>query len=236
MERATHVLITRPEGQQQALQALLERAGYRVSHRSALSIEPLPLAPAVQRTLLDIDQYHAVFFASANAARFALEALDPLWPQWPVGVHWIAVGPATADVLLAAGLTVEMPAAGFDSESVLMLSCLQQVAGHRVLILSGKGGRQHLAEVLAARDASVEKIALYQRTCHPAFRWPEIPVDVVMVSSVQSWECIAARVPPDCLVIAAGERVASAIDRAGRVIVAKSAIDQDMVQALQSHQ
>jgi uroporphyrinogen-III synthase len=230
---ACHVLITRPDSQHHSLLRSLEQDGYRVSHQPALAIEPIPVDAAMRRLLLDIDQYHAVFFASVNAARLALEALDPLWPQWPVGVHWVAVGPATADVLLGAGLPVEMPAAGFDSESVLMLPCLQQVAGQRVLILSGRGGRQHLAEVLTARDALVEKLALYQRACAADFHWPRQPVDVVMVTSLQGWECMADRVPDDCAVVVASQRIAERLPaRAGKVLVADSATDEDMMAAL----
>src|SRR5690606_38713491 len=116
--------------------------GFQVSQQSALCIESVPLSAADRQPLVDIDQYHAVFFVSVNAARLALQALDELWPQWPVGVHWLAVGPATADILAASGLPVEMPASGFDSESVLRLDCLRELHGKRVLICRGNGGRE----------------------------------------------------------------------------------------------
>ena len=91
-------------------------------------IEPLPLADAHRRLLFDLDLYHAVFFVSANAAHHALNAFADLWPQWPVGVHWLAVGESTAAVIRDAGLTPEYPRSGFNSEAVLALPCLASVA------------------------------------------------------------------------------------------------------------
>ena len=93
------VLITRPRGQQQALMDALSRAGHRPLHSPALHIEPLPVSDASRRVLMDLDLFHAVFFASSNAARLALTAMADIWPQWPVGLHWLAVGKATAELL-----------------------------------------------------------------------------------------------------------------------------------------
>lgn len=227
-----HVLVTRPEGQQQALMRALTEAGFAVSHQSALSIEPLDLSAAGRTLLLNLDQYHAVFFVSTNAARLALLALDELWPQWPVGVHWLAVGPATAELLSAAGMAAELPRTGFDSEAVLELDCLRDLPGKRVLICRGDGGRELVAETLQRRGAEVDVLPLYRRICNGGFVWPVEPVDVVLVTSLQGWECIAGKVPPACHVVVASERIGAAIGGDRRVVVAASARDQDMLAAL----
>ena len=230
-----HILVTRPEGQQHGLVALLGEAGFRVSQQSAVCIEPLELAAAAKQPLVDIDQYHAVFFVSANAARLALNSLDALWPQWPVGVHWLAVGPATADTLAAAGLPVEMPASGFDSESVLRLDCLRELHGKRVLICRGNGGRELMAETLRSRGAEVDQLMLYQRRCNPCFCWPEQPVDVCLVTSLQGWQCIAEQVPATCRVVVPGERIAAQVRLTHpHVLLAESATDQDMLAVCQT--
>src|SRR5690554_7923385 len=96
-----HVLVTRPEGQQHALVVAVQLAGFQVSQQSAVCVAPLELAPPARPLLLDIDQYLAVFFVSAIAARFALDILTSFWPQWPVRVNWFAVGPATAELVAA---------------------------------------------------------------------------------------------------------------------------------------
>jgi uroporphyrinogen-III synthase len=230
-----HVLVTRPEGQQHGVVARLRAAGYQVSHAPALDIAPLALSAQDRQRLLDIDQYHAVFFVSSNAARFALAQLDTLWPQWPEGVHWLAVGPATAQVLATAGLPVEVPESGFDSEAVLALPALADLQGRRILICRGEGGREWFADTLRGRGAEVEVISFYQRRCNPNFAWPELQVDVLMITSGQGWQCACARVPANCTVIVASERVAELVRPCvSRVLVASSATDDDMVAALQS--
>ena len=232
MSRPLHVLVTRPAGQHQALVARLTEAGFRVSHQGALHIEALPLSPAARQQLLDIDQYHAVFFVSVNAARLALEQLEVFWPQWPAGVHWLAVGPATAETLALAGLPVEMPRTGFDSEAVLALDCLRELPGKRVLICGGEGGRQLLADTLRLRGAEVDRIVLYRRVCAAGFAMPAPPPELVLVTSLQSWQCIAAQVDPVSQVVVPSERVAETVrQQHGRVMVAASATDDDMLDA-----
>lgn len=227
-----HVLVTRPEGQQQALVRALAEAGFTVSHQSALSIEPLDLSAAERSLLLNLDQYHAVFFVSTNAARLALLALDELWPQWPVGVHWLAVGPATAELLSAAGMAAELPRTGFDSEAVLELDCLRDLPGKRVLICRGDGGRELVAETLQRRGAEVDVLPLYRRICSSSFTWPAEPVDAVLVTSLQGWQCIAGKVPAECRVVVASERIAETVGATHPVTVAASARDQDMLAAV----
>lgn len=226
-----HVLVTRPDGQQQTLVRSLSEAGFAVSHQSALCIEPLEITAAGRNLLLNLDQYHAVFFVSTNAARLALQALDALWPQWPVGVHWLAVGPATAEVLASAGMAAELPRTGFDSEALLELDCLRDLPGKRVLICRGEGGRELVAETLQRRGAEVDVLPLYRRVCNSGFVWPAEPVDAVLVTSLQGWQCIAGHVPPSCRVVVASERIAETIAGRHRVTVAASARDQDMLAA-----
>ena len=115
--RQQQVVVTRPAGQQQRLMALLTEAGYQPLHQPALTIEPVPVDGAMQRTLMELDRYHAVFFASVNAARLALSAMADLWPQWPVGVHWLAVGRATAAELASWHLPATVPELQFRSSA-----------------------------------------------------------------------------------------------------------------------
>ncbi len=159
----SRVLVTRPAGQGEALAARLRVAGHEPVLVPALRIEPLPLSGDHRRRLLDLDLYHAVFFVSANAARHALDAMADLWPQWPVGLHWLAVGESTAAEIRRAGLAPEYPRSGFNSEAVLALPCLADVAGKRILICRGDGGRDWLAARLRERGATVDVIPFYRR-------------------------------------------------------------------------
>ena len=64
----------------------------------------------------------------------------------------------------AAGFSdVLTPAARFDSEGLLALPQLHQVAGRRVVIFRGQGGRTLLADTLTARGADVRAVVCYRR-------------------------------------------------------------------------
>ncbi|MEY1660927.1 uroporphyrinogen-III synthase [Isoalcanivorax beigongshangi] len=233
-----HVLVTRPQGQQHAIMALLQAAGFHASHQPTLTLSPLPLAAADRTRLLDLDQYQGVFFVSPNAVRFGVEALRDFWPQWPVDVHWLAVGDATAAALRAEGLDVISPPTGFNSEAVLELPQLQHVAGWKVLVLCGDGGRMLLTETLRARGAEVDRVALYQRDCAKDFKWPPEKLAAALVTSVESWQCLLNHSPdPEMLYVAGSARIGAAIGAAGfeRIAVADSPHDEDMVACLIQH-
>jgi uroporphyrinogen-III synthase len=59
---------------------------------------------------------------------------------------------------------VLVPAAGADSEALLAMPQLADMAGKRILIFRGEGGRELLGDALAARGASVAFAQCYRRT------------------------------------------------------------------------
>lgn len=234
------IWVTRPEGQQAALVTLLEQAGFAAVVQSSLQLEALPLTDEDQQRLINIDNYQAVFFVSTNAVRFALDVLEDYWPQWPVGVNWLAVGDATAKALTAAGFVPQWPDSGFNSEAALAMPSLQHMEEQRVLILRGETGRELFTDTLRARGATVERIPLYRRRCHPALAWPSPAPDAVMVTSVESWHCIhkcGGAALHGTLIIAGSERIAQAIGEMGfECATAASPHDEDMVACLKQHQ
>lgn len=234
------VVVTRPEGQQAAMMRLLEGAGYRPVHVPALRIEPLPVGEDGRRLLMDLDQYHAVFFVSVNAVNLGVAAMADYWPQWPLGVHWLAVGEATARALEAAGLPAERPGHGQDSESVLTLPCLRDLRERKVLVLRGEGGRELFGRRLRDRGARLDYISLYRRVCETGRGWPAEPVAAVLVTSVESWHCLQQKATPsltDTLVVAGSERIAGIIRESGqpRVVAAACPRDEDMFECLNSN-
>lgn len=225
------VLVTRPDGQAESLMALLAAHGYDVTHAPALQIEPL--APS-QASVASLKGAHAAFFVSANAARLAVPLIADVVGDWPAGVHCLAVGEATAAVLREAHLPVVVPAQGFNSEAVLQLPCLSRLEDRRVVVFRGDGGRELFAGALRDRGATVDYIAVYRRRCDSTFSCPR-DTDVVLVTSVQSWQCMANRISGNPVVLAGSARIADAIraDHGGRVLAAPSPHDMDMLATLE---
>jgi uroporphyrinogen III methyltransferase / synthase len=179
--RGRGILVTRPAGQAQRLAALVEAAGGRAILFPAIEIEPLgrPLPPPEEFDLLVFVSPTAVQCAGArvkgSSARVA------------------AVGSGTRRELQALGFAdVVAPRDGGDSEALLALPELQQVAGKRILIIRGEGGRELLADSLTARGGEVEYFECYRRVVPRAdpgpllAAWDRGEVDAVTASSSQA--------------------------------------------------
>jgi uroporphyrinogen-III synthase len=83
---------------------------------------------------------------------------------YPACRHQVfAVGPGTARALQAHGLDSIITPDGQDSEALLALPQLADVAGKRVVIVRGVGGRALLADTLRARGAQVDFMECYRR-------------------------------------------------------------------------
>lgn len=185
------VVVTRPAGQAEPLVRRLAQAGARVLRLPALEIAP-PAGPgAAAAAIASLEAGDLALFVSANAVEYGLAPVRRGAP-FPAGLRIGAIGPATAAALERAGLRVHLlPRRRHDSEGLLALPALQReaVAGRRVVIFRGEGGRTLLAERLGQRGARVDSAIVYRRLA-PA--WPPEAlleplrrgeVDAVLVSS-----------------------------------------------------
>lgn len=111
---------------------------------------------------MGLDLYDHVIFVSRNAVRFGMRAIDRYWPQLPLNLAIYAVGHATADELCNWGVQPVVPDIQA-SEGLLALPALDAVAGQRILIVRGVGGRATLGETLATRGALVDYLEVYER-------------------------------------------------------------------------
>jgi uncharacterized protein HemX len=90
------------------------------------------------------------------------------------------------------------PQQGADSEALLALPELQDVAGKRILIVRGEGGRELLADTLRARGAQAEYFECYRRVLPRAdtapliSAWDRGEVDAVTLSSSQALDHLVA--------------------------------------------
>jgi uroporphyrinogen-III synthase len=236
-----HILNTRPTHQAAELTVALRAAGFVVSDLPLLEIVPREPEPAQQRLLLELDRYDGVFFISANAVRFGLDAIAGFWPQWPWQLKAYAVGQASAELLAAAGLDVDIPVGPADSEGLLQLPSLQVVEGKRFLLMRGLGGRELLRSTLQQRGAKVDVIELYRRDLPQEARqqWQALasPPDVVVLTSpdaLRHWQHVSGlhALRPLWLVVSA--RMADTGRIAGaRVLQARGADALSVLQALE---
>lgn len=241
------ILVTRPAHQAEALCALIEAAGGRALRFPVLEIRPAENALAVQAGLARLADYDLAIFVSANAVQHTLDALAP--HPWPDSVAIAAVGAATARALANRGLRVaHCPVIGFTSEALLELPELQQLAGRRILILRGDGGREHLRTCLTARGAQVDYMEVYRRTqarTDPVpllDQWRAGAIDAVLIASTDSLEKLAAiigtlglellRTTPLIVGNARTRERARELGLDDSVAVAADATDSAMVEAL----
>lgn len=151
-------LVTRPEHQAKHLCGLLEELGGVCVVQPALTIVPLPenITAALTQSPNAID---AIIFTSANA-------VYPVMPYWQKihTNHVFAIGPGTATALAEFSITAQQPTdQQFNSEGLLALPALNNVAQQQIIIFSGEGGRTLLQDTLQQRGAVVEKISVYRR-------------------------------------------------------------------------
>ncbi|HET7315404.1 uroporphyrinogen-III synthase [Salinisphaera sp.] len=185
------VWLTRPIAQAEDWRAALTAAGARVWLEPLLIIEAPDDEAAAAAALDSAEAADIVIATSANAVAAAAR----LRPRWAPRGRLIAVGGASADALADyTGRPVATPARS-DTEGLVAMSALASVAGRRVALLAGHGGRQALAQTLIGRGARLDKIALYRRAPAPiaADRLDGLlAADAVIVTSVEAWRRLAA--------------------------------------------
>lgn len=200
------ILITRPEAAAEQLAAEIR------DHEGLAIVAPMLVIvafddPASRARLRAPEEYDAVIFVSPNAVQHAANAVENFINDWQ-GKAIFAIGPASAAQLKMRGApTVMTPRLSSDSEGLLALSelAVDIIAGKRILICRGRGGRTKLAEELLARGASVDYAELYERVpaCEPLNEILEasqvLQPDVAIVSSGEGLATLAAKIRDEAL-------------------------------------
>ena len=167
--KGKRILVTRPAAQAGELAAMIAAHGGEAIVFPLLEIGPPEDPEPLQTAIRQIDAYTLAVFISPNAVDYSLPQMLAR-RRWPETLCAATVGPGTAARLRAHGIgAVIVPSQRFDSEALLELPGLQaeDVAGKRVLILRGNGGRELLADTLRQRGASVDLVACYHRSPPP---------------------------------------------------------------------
>lgn len=158
------IVVTRPAAQAALLADLIRAQGGEPVLFPTIDIEALDDCSGLDAALAQLSSFDLVVFVSANAVQQAWARLDARGWAWPAQPRAAATGPATAAQLSARGnKNVLYPPQRFDSEGLLAELERTGMAPQRVLIVRGSGGREWLADALAARGAAVQTVASYVR-------------------------------------------------------------------------
>jgi uroporphyrinogen-III synthase len=229
--RGRGILVTRPGERAANLAQLIARAGGRAHLFPAIEIQDLPPPAALER----LSEFDLAIFVSPTAVAKIMAHV----PVWPLAVRAAAIGGGTRRELERRGLTnVISPQTGADSEALLGEAELKHVAGRRIVIFRGEGGREVLGETLRGRGAQVEYAAGYRRTRPERPRlWKDEEIDAITVSSSQGVANLFEVLDDDFLrtrpLFVPHPRVAaSARERSVREVIIAGPSDEEMLRAL----
>lgn len=136
------------------LQLLLEPHHITLDIINTIAIEPLPIPKENFLETFDI-----AIFTSPNAVKHSQDFLASHKPHW----QWLAIGAATQQALQKfTSHDIHSPTLA-NSENLLALPLLQDVKNKKILIITGQGGRELLAQTLQKRGAKVNIMACYKR-------------------------------------------------------------------------
>lgn len=242
------MLVTRPAEQADGLCRLIEEAGGEAIACPLLEIAPSARLAEARKKFAALDETDWLVFVSVNAVRYAQTMGDDGIMRISARPRIAAIGRATAKALDEAGFRAAAVAPPpFDSEAALTLDEFRDVAGQRILLVRGEGGRELLAETLRARGAQVEIAEVYRRVAADVdaaavvARWRRNPLIAAAVTSGEILERFVAVFTPlmgtallETPLAVIGERVRQAAHRAGfgRVVAAAEAADAALLQAL----
>lgn len=246
------MVVTRPADQANGLCNAIEEKGGHAIRWPALQINSIEPSIKTQQFIRQLDSYDHIIFISINAVSFGLAALndkDRTLEEQQV----YAVGSSTADALLRAGVNnVHVPKVA-SSEGLLAMPFFSEetLQNKKVLIFRGEGGSETLLEGLTSRGAkTVDYAEVYRReaaSSDPSVletHWQQNKLDLILVTSIAGLDNLFGilgennqRQLLSTPLLTVSERVAKYAKQKGfthQVLVASSAIDNDLITTIQS--
>ncbi|EEY98079.1 uroporphyrinogen-III synthase [Vibrio sp. RC586] len=238
------VLVTRPDAQGIELCQLLHQQGITALHHPLITISASPQLPELAEDLASFDIIIAV---SQHAVTFSDQFLQHRRICWPNSAIYLAVGQKTAHVFSkACQQSVDYPEIS-DSEHLLALEALRHVAGKKILILRGNGGRELIYSTLVERGATVRYQEAYCRSelpfsateCVP--QWQHAGVSSLVITSSEQLAFFVSQLNGRNLewvqhltLLVPSQRIAELAHNLGfhRIVTTPSAANRDLVVAL----
>ncbi|TVM57599.1 uroporphyrinogen-III synthase [Vibrio cholerae] len=244
IEGVMTVLVTRPDEQGTELCQLLHQQGIPALHHPLIAISASPQLPALAE---DLSSFDIIIAVSQHAVIFSDQFLQHRRICWPNNAIYLAVGQKTAHVFSkACQQSVDYPEIS-DSEHLLALSMLRDVAGKKVLILRGNGGRELIYSTLVERGATVRYQEAYCRHERPfaatecVQKWQLAKVDSLVITSSEQLAFFIRQFDTSYLpwvqqltLLVPSQRIATLAHQLGfhRIVVTQSAANRDLVAAL----
>jgi uroporphyrinogen-III synthase len=159
------ILVTRPEPKGSELCSLIERHGGHAIHFPTIVFTPPPGPDLYQQAIHTLGDQDWLIFSSPQSVYTSIPAIRKEWPQFPPQVKFAAVGAGTVAALHEAGYTAAIyPTDPWSAEGLLAMAEFQSVAGNKIAIFRGEGGRGVLDQVLTIRGAQVTPVIAYRRS------------------------------------------------------------------------
>lgn len=157
------IVITRPVGEAHILAELVSAAGGTPIMFPAIEILDTADLKPLYDLIARLDEYDAAVFVSPSAVVKAMYLITSR-RRLPAGLKCATIGRGSLKTLQRFGVREAVaPEGRFDSEALLALPLFQNVAGKRVVIFRGDGGREVLGDTLTARGALIEYAVCYRR-------------------------------------------------------------------------
>ncbi len=240
-----YIAVTRPIEQADSLNKLITHHGGTPISFPLLSITALEDYKNFDAQLSNIDTTDMAIFISSNAVDFAMPHLLKKFGKIPAHLRFIAIGHQTAKTLALHGVhDVLVPLSRFDSETLLALPEMQDVAGKNIAIFRGVGGRELMAQTLKSRGAIVYFAECYRRlnpqknTNALSAQWRQNKLDAAIVTSSESMRYLLQMATHEewlqhVTLCVNHERIAEEPKKLGlKVLVATAPGDEAMLQCL----
>lgn len=163
----SHVFITRPQRESEELAAMLAPLGLHTVIQPAFDYVALDAREQDRETCEQLESAAAPDLVVFTSPRAVVHGLAQLPRDVLLRTRIAAIGPATASALSAAGLRIDVVSpGGFTSEALLETLAVESSPAaeqrRRAFILAAPGGRQALADGLAALGWKVGTLMVYR--------------------------------------------------------------------------
>ncbi len=158
------VMVTRPLPAGALLSELIVAQGGLAIHFPTIAFVPAD-THRFEQAITQLGEQAWLIFISPQAVYASVPAIRRAWPHLPPTLKFAAVGAGTASALHDAGYQVSVyPDGEWNSEGLLALPLFQTVAGQKIAVIRGEGGREFIDQSLRERGAVVTPVIAYKRS------------------------------------------------------------------------